>query len=226
MIRNLMTAATIAMLTATIASAEMDMAFAKTTVPLKIEGSSVGVFYMMNDEIKSSMQGIIDKVIQEKAPSDGYENVVVIRPVVLSEYSTLYDDRKVSEPIPAVEIDIERIKELDSGVSVAEMAGVGVKGFVKGATAYGAGMEATTVSGGLSDMASQGLFTLGAGLLVGGTAAWMAGDDEFVMVTDVYVNDKRTRVFAFVNDSDIKPEEAVDRLSRLTAGEIAAMVKG
>lgn len=50
--------------------------------------------------------------------------------------------------------------------------------------------------------------------------------DGYQMVTDVYVDGKRTRIFAHTFDSSLEPEEAIVELARMTAEKIARIVSG
>lgn len=86
--------------------------------------------------------------------------------------------------------------------------------------------SSSTFADGMKSAGANGLYMLGVGLAFNGANALGTMSDQYILISDVYFGEQRTRVFAFVYSASINEKEAYESLTKLTAKKIAELASG
>lgn len=200
-------------------SSHSDISTAKQTKALSLNTNSVHLNYTFDASKKNSLSDAIKSTFKEKqiTLNNTCKTKVLISPVYIGSTSR-YQDASFDEPvIPQADISQYQTEDDNSNLKYSVSRGI------KAGTSRGVGMNETSIQGGVEEILGTAVISA-----TGSYAINSAFDtDGYEMVTDVYVNDtQRTRIFAYVEDGSIEPEEAIAELSLLTANKLAVIIKG
>ena len=197
-----------------------DISIAKQTKPLALHTNNVNITYAMDanaskpfsDALLTSFktQGIrIEKNSDTK---------IILHPVYLGS-TQRYQKVTADDPV----IPSAGIESFEAENKTSDRIRGGISNGLKVSSGYGIGMNEESFNAGVGQVAGTAILA-GVALIA---IDYMLSTEGYELVTDVYINqDERTRIFAYVEDGSIEPEEALLELASLTADKVAAIIKG
>ena len=209
---------------ATSVFADYKMAMAKATREIHFNAPVAHVNYMMGGKLKEVFEKNLPLELNKKSIQMGQGKEMTIVPAQLGAYEVITNNKILLPQGRALDqiANFTRVENNSSGVNVGALA----QNFATGFSAYGAEGAFTSFGDAMGNAAKNGLATLGFGLLFSGLDYLTTMSDQYVMATDVYFADERTRIIAFVYSLSINEEEALEKLSLLTSQKIAQLAAG
>jgi hypothetical protein len=201
------------------------MAFAKATQDVEFEAKSVTIKYLMDDKLKGYFEKELPLVLNKNGIIQGEGIEVILVPIRMGRYVDIMTSKKIlPEGKSKREIDAFFLKNNDTFSS--KDASNLVENFVHGFSAIGSQGTAVNMNDAMKNSIANGLYTLGVGLVFNGINALSTMSDQYLMVTDVYFGEQRTRIFSFVFSASVSEKEAYESLTRLTSKKIAELASG
>lgn len=197
-----------------------DISIAKQTRPVALHTDNVNIRYALNSKDAQPYTQALVKSFKTHGITidEASKTKITVHPVYLGNTGRFAKSHTDDPVIPAT--GLQKL-EADSGNSSYIRNGVAT-GLMAGSNAH-IDLKADTINSALKDVAGTAAITAVGAIAIN----YMLSTQGYELITDVYINqDERTRIFAYVEDSSIEPEEAISELALLTADKLADIIKG